>query len=176
VVPHVLDAAGDGHVVGAERDTGRRRRHRGHRAGAHAVDGEAGNRLRQPGQQGGGAADGQPLVTDLRGGGDGDLVHPLGGQRRIAAEQLPDAADDEVVGARLGVDALRAGLAEGSAHAVDEDDLTQRAGHGTSAAGDGALEGDALTSYPSVTQGPRQRPEGVGSTAASTSAMWSSNA
>jgi hypothetical protein len=57
----------------------------------------------------------------------------LGGQRRVAAQQLADAADDQVVGAGLGVDALRAGLAEGGSHAVDEDDLTQRAGHGTSA-------------------------------------------
>ena len=48
-------------------------------------------------------------------------------QRRVAAHQLADAADDQVVGARLGVDALRAGLAEGGAHAVDEDDLAQRA-------------------------------------------------
>jgi hypothetical protein len=85
------------------------------------------------GQQRGGAADGQPLVADLRGGGDGNLVDAVGRQRRVAPEQLADAAHDEVVGACLGVDAVGAGLAEGSAHAVDEDDLTQRAGHGTSA-------------------------------------------
>jgi hypothetical protein len=45
----------------------------------------------------------------------------------VAPDQLADAADDEVVGARLGVDAVRAGLAEGGAHSVDEDDLSQGA-------------------------------------------------
>ena len=38
--------------------------------------------------------------------------------------------DDEVVGAGLGVHALLAGLAERGADAVDEDDVTQGAGHG----------------------------------------------
>ena len=39
-------------------------------------------------------------------------------------------SDDEVVGAGLGVHALLAGLAERGADPVDEDDLTQGAGHG----------------------------------------------
>jgi hypothetical protein len=123
----VLDAAGDGDVVGAERDAAGGGGHGGHRAGAHPVDRVAGHRLRQPGQQRGGPSEGQALVADLRRRGDGHLVHPVGGQRRVAAQQLADHADDEVVGARLGVDALRAGLAERGADAVDEDDLTQRA-------------------------------------------------
>jgi hypothetical protein len=133
VVAHVLDAAGDGHVVGAERDAAGGGGHGGHRAGAHAVDRVAGHGLRQAGQQGGGPAEGQALVADLRRGGDRHLVDAVGGQRRVPAQQFADAAHDQVVGARLGVDALRACLAEGGAYAVDEDDLTQRAGHGTSA-------------------------------------------
>jgi hypothetical protein len=55
----------------------RRRGHRGHRARAHAVDGEAGDGLGQPGEQRGGAADGQALVADLRGRRDRDLVDAL---------------------------------------------------------------------------------------------------
>ena len=92
VVAHVLDAAGDGDVVGAEGDAARGGGHGGHRAGAHPVDREAGHRLRQPGQQRGGAADGQALVAGLRGGGDGDLVDALRRQRRVAPQQLADAA------------------------------------------------------------------------------------
>ena len=59
----------------------------------------------------------------------GDLVDPLGGQLRVAAQQLADALDDEVVGAGLGVHALVAGLAERGADAVDEDDVAEGAGH-----------------------------------------------
>ena len=127
VAAHVLDAAGDGDVVGAEGDAGRGVGHRGHRAGAHAVDGVAGDALGQSGEERGGAADGQALVADLGGGGDRDLVDPLGREGGVAAHQLADALDDEVVGTRLGVLAL--GLAERGAHAVDEDDLTLWTGH-----------------------------------------------
>ena len=47
----------------------------------------------------------------------------------MTAQQLADAVDDKVVGARLGVHALVAGLAERRAHAVDEHNFTQSAGH-----------------------------------------------
>ena len=127
VAAHVLDAAGDGDVVGTEGDARGGVGHGRHRAGAHAVDGVAGHALREAGEQRGGAADGEALVADLGGGGDRHLVHPLGRQGRVAPEQLADALDDEVVGARLGVLAL--GLAERGAHAVDEDDLTLWSGH-----------------------------------------------
>ena len=127
VAAHVLDAAGDRDVVGAHRDAAGDVGHRGHRAGAHPVDRIAGHGLGQPGQQRGGAADGQALVADLGGGRDRDLVHPLGRQLRIAAQQLADAADHQVVGAGLGVHAAR--LAERGADAVDEDDLADFTGH-----------------------------------------------
>jgi hypothetical protein len=130
VVPHVLDAARDRDVVRAEGDAAGDRRHRGHRARAHAVDRVARDRLRQAGQQRGGAPDRQPLVADLGGRGDRDVVDPLGREIRVAPDQLADAADDEVVGARLVVDALLAGLAEGGSYAVHEDDVTQLTGHG----------------------------------------------
>ena len=97
--------------------------------GAHPVDRVAGHGLGQPGQQRGGAADGQALVADLGGRGDGDLVDALGRQLRVAPQQLADDADDQVVGAGLGVHALRARLAERGADAVDEDDVT-RGRHG----------------------------------------------
>jgi hypothetical protein len=61
--------------------------------------------------------------------GDGHLVDPLGRQLRVAPDQLADALDDHVVGAGLGVSALRSGLAERGADAVDEDDVTVGAGH-----------------------------------------------
>ena len=126
VPAHVLDAAGDDDVVGTEGDAGRGGGHRGHRAGAHAVDREAGDGLGEAGQQGGGPADGQALVADLRGGRDGHLVDLLRRECRVAAEQLSDALDDEVIGAGLGVLAL--GLAERGAYAIDEDDVAQLSG------------------------------------------------
>ena len=83
-----------------------------------------------PGEQAGEAAEGQALVADLRRRGDGDLLDALLGQVGVAPQQLADALDDEVVGAGLGVHALLAGLAEGGADAVDEDDLLEGSGHG----------------------------------------------
>ena len=44
----------------------------------------------------------------------------------MAAQQLAQHGDDQVVGAGLGIDALRAGLAERGAGAVDEDDVAAR--------------------------------------------------
>jgi hypothetical protein len=149
VAPHVLDAARDGDVVRAERDTCGDGGHRGHRAGAHAVDGEPGHRLRQAGQQRRRAAEGQALVADLRGRGDRHLVDALGGQAGVAADELADAPDDEVVGARLDVHALGAGLAERGADAVDEDDLAGGSSHGDSrgeGAGQGQPKGGLLAS------------------------------
>ena len=101
----------------------------GQRAGAHAVDGVAGHGLGQPGEDAGRTAEGQALVTDLRGRGDGDLVDLLRVETRVAAQQLPDRLHDEVVGAGLVVDALRARLAERGADAVDEDDIPDGTRH-----------------------------------------------
>ena len=129
VVAHVLDPAGDGDLVGAEGDRRGAVGDGGHRAGAHAVDGVAGGGRRQAGQEAGHPSEGQSLVADLGGGGDGHLLHALGRQVGVTAQQLADAVDDEVVGAGLGVDALLPGLAERGADPVDEHDLTQGAGH-----------------------------------------------
>jgi hypothetical protein len=107
VAAHVLDAARDGHVVGAERDAAGDRGHRGHRPGAHAVDRVAGHGLGQPGQHRGRTADGEALVADLGGRGDRDLVHALGWQLGITPDELADDADDQVVGAGLRIEPLR---------------------------------------------------------------------
>ena len=128
VVAHVLDAAGDGDVVGAEGDAGRGGGDGRHGAGAHPVDGVAGDGAGQTGEQGGGPADGQTLVTDLGGRGDGDLVHPLGRQPGVAAQQRTDAADHEVIGPGLAIE--RPGLSEGGTDTVDEDDIAGLTRHG----------------------------------------------
>lgn len=138
VAAHVLDTARDGDVVGAERDGTGDRGHGRQGAGAHAVDGVAGDRLRQPGEDARGAADGQALVTDLRGRGDGDLVDLLRVESGVAAQQLPDRLHDEVVGTGLVVDALRARLAERGADAVDEDDVPDGTRHDGSPPGSGS--------------------------------------
>jgi hypothetical protein len=127
VPAHVLDSARDRDVVGTHGDAPGDGGDGGHRTGAHAVDGEAGDGLRQAGEQRRRAADSEALVADLGRGGDGHLVDPLGREFRMAAQQFADAPDDEVVGAGVGVHA--AGLAERRADAVDEDDVTGGTGH-----------------------------------------------
>ena len=113
VVAHVLDPAGDRHVVRAERDAGGDRGDRGHRAGAHPVDREARHARRQAGQDGRVAADGQALVAGLGGGRDRDLVDPLRRQPGVAPQQLADHGDDHVVGSGLRVHPLGPALPNG---------------------------------------------------------------
>ncbi len=131
VVPHVLYAARDSDVGGAERDAARRGGRSGERSRAHPVDRVAGNRTGQPGQYRGGPADGQPLVADLGGGRDGDVADAFRRQARVPAQQLADHPDDQVVGAGLRVQAVGTGLAERGTDAVQEDRVAS--GTGTSA-------------------------------------------
>jgi hypothetical protein len=77
VPAHVLDTARDRDVGGTERHLAGHRGHRGHRARAHPVDRVPGHGHRQAREDGGAAADRQPLVADLRGGRDGDLADPV---------------------------------------------------------------------------------------------------
>ena len=122
---HVLDAAGDGDVCRAERDLAGRGGHGGERAGAHAVDREAGNGLGQPREQRDVAAERQALVADLRCRGEDDVADPLDRDLRVSAQQLAHDLHGHVVRARAPELAFRPGLAEGGAHAVDEDDLAE---------------------------------------------------
>src|SRR5260370_734859 len=70
-------------------------------------------------------APGRPaLVAGLGGGRDSDLADALGRQVRVAPQQLPDHADDQVIGPGLRIDALRTGLAERRPHAVHEDHVS----------------------------------------------------
>ena len=123
VVTHVLDAARDDHVAGAHRDLPGAGGHGGQGARAHAVDGEAGDALRDAGEQRDVAAERQPLVADLRGRGEDDVADPLGLELRAAAQELAHDLDAHVVRARAPEDALLAGAPERRAHTVDEDDL-----------------------------------------------------
>src|SRR5699024_7621861 len=58
----------------------------------------------------------------LGGGGNGDLVDPLGRDLGVSSQQLTDAVDDEVVCAGLGRDRVR--LAERGTDAFEEDHVT----------------------------------------------------
>ncbi len=127
VARHVLDAAGEGDVVGAGHDRRAQGRDRGHRARAHAVDGVAGHRVREAGEQRGRPADGHALVAHLRGRGDGDVVDARGRQVGVAAEQLTEDLDDEVVGPGLGEGV--AGPPERGADPVDEHDFLRGTAH-----------------------------------------------
>ena len=86
-----------------------------------------GHALRQPGEQRDVAAERQALVADLRGRGHDHVVDPLGRQCRVAAQQLADDLDAQIVGARAPEDALRPGPAERGADAVDVENLPQLA-------------------------------------------------
>ena len=85
----------------AHRDLAGARGGRGERARAHAVDGEARDGRREPGEQRDVAPEREPLVADLRGRGEDDVVDPLGRELRVASEELAHGLDGHVVGARL---------------------------------------------------------------------------
>ena len=129
VVAHVLDPADDDEIGSAHRDLAGAGRRRGQRAGAHPVDGEAGHGVRQPGEEGDVAAEGQALVADLCRRGEDDIADPLRLHRRVAAQELANDLDRHVVGARLPEEAALARAAEGRADTVDEHHLTQLPGH-----------------------------------------------
>ena len=129
VMAHVLDAADDHEVGGAHRDLAGAGRRRRQRAGAHAVDREAGDGVGEPREQRDVASERQALVADLRGRGEDHVADALGRHGRVAAEQLADDLDRHVVGARLPEEAARPRLAERGADAVDEDDLVALATH-----------------------------------------------
>ena len=78
VVAHVLDAARDDDVACADRDLACAGGDGGERAGAHPVDGEAGDALRDSGEQRDVAAERQALVADLRGRGEDHVADLLG--------------------------------------------------------------------------------------------------
>ncbi len=123
VVAHVLHTAGNHDVVSAEPDAARRRRDRGHGAGAHTVDGETRNAAGETCQEGGGAAEGEALVAGLGGGGDGHFVDPVRGQGGVAAQKFADALHHQVIGTGSGVDAFLAGPPKGRADAVNKNDV-----------------------------------------------------
>ncbi len=129
VMPHVLDAADDHEVGRAHRDLAGAGRRRGEGARAHPVDGESGNGVGEAGEECHVAAEGEALVADLGRGGEDDVADALGRHVRVSAQELADGLDGHVVGARLPEETARTGLAEGGAHAVDEDDFAELAGH-----------------------------------------------
>ena len=132
VVAHVLDAAREHDVRRAHRDLARAGGHGGQRARAHAVDGEAGNGVRDAGEQRDVAPERQPLVADLRRRGEDHVADALGRDRGIAAQELAHGLHGHVVGARAPEDALRPRLPEGGPDPVDVDDLAQLPRHARS--------------------------------------------
>ncbi len=141
VMPHVLDAADEHDVGRTHRDLACARGGRGERARAHAIDGEARDRRRKPREERDVTTERQPLVADLRGGGEDDVVDPLGRKLRVTSEQLAHRLDRHVVRARLREQTVGGGAAERGAHSVHVDDLA-KLGHGeTILPGDGGLGG-----------------------------------
>ena len=129
VVTHVLDAADDDEISRTHRDLSGAGRRRRQRAGAHAVDGEAGHRVRQAREERHVAPEREALVSDLRCRGEDDVADSFGRDRRVAAQQLAHDLDRHVVGARLPEVAVRPRLAERSPHPVDEHHLAELPTH-----------------------------------------------
>src|ERR671935_1415368 len=123
MMAHVLDAAGEHDLAGAESDLTGSGGHRRQRAGAHAVDGEAGHGVRDAGEERDVTPERQALVADLGGGGEDDVADPLDGDPGVAADELAHDLDRYVVGARLPEDPVGACTAERGSDAVDEDNL-----------------------------------------------------
>jgi len=127
VVAHVFHTPGDHHVVSAKADTAGGGCHGGHGAGAHPVNGKAGNSPGKSGQEGRGPAQGQALVTGLGGGSDGNFVNPFGRQRGVPAQQFAEAFHYQVVGPGSGIDAFFSRPAKGGTEAVDKNDVPDTA-------------------------------------------------
>ncbi len=131
VASHVLHTARDREVVRPEGDTGTEGGDTRHGARAHAVDGEAGHRFGQAGEQRCGAAEGETLIALLRGRGDRDIIDPVFGHAGVPLQQLDHGLDHQIVCARVPVLSFFAGPPERSANSVDEDDISS-IGHNAS--------------------------------------------
>jgi hypothetical protein len=129
VVAHVLDAAGNDDVGRTHSDLASAGRHRGPRAGTHAVEREAGDSLRDPREQPDVAAQREALVADLSGGGEDDVADPVRRKAVIPAQELANDLDSHVVRAGLPEESLRSGAPEGGPQSVYVEDFLQRARH-----------------------------------------------
>jgi tetratricopeptide (TPR) repeat protein len=125
----VLDTAREDDIGRAHRDLARARRHRGQCAGAHPVEGEAGDALRDSRQERDVASERQALIADLSRRGHDHVTDSLRRQAGIPSKQLEDDLDGHVVGPRSPEESFRAGPAESCPNAVDVDDLSKLAGH-----------------------------------------------
>jgi len=123
VASHVLDAAGDGQVVGAKSDPGSESGHGGHGAGAHPVNGESGYRLRQPRKQCRRATEREALVAGLGGGGNRHLVDAFPRDRRVAFQQSDHGLDHEIIRPGVPVNALFTSASERGANPVYKHDF-----------------------------------------------------
>ena len=129
MVAHVLDTAREHDVRSPERDLPRAGGHGCQSAGAHPVEREARNGLRNPCEQRDVASERESLIANLCGRSEDDVTDPLERDLRIAPHELAHDLDRHVVRARLPEHALRAGAAECRAHAVDEHHLAQAPCH-----------------------------------------------
>ncbi len=125
VVAHVLDAADEDDLGGTHRDLARTSGRRSERAGAHPVDGEAGNRRRQPCEERNVAPEREALVAHLRGRGEDDVVDPVRRELRVPAKHLAHGLHGHVVRARLREEPVCRRPAERRAHAVDVDHIAK---------------------------------------------------
>src|SRR5699024_6565951 len=75
---------------------------------------------REAGEQAQAPSEREPLVADLGGGGEGDLVDALGRDLLMTAQQLSQQRHGQVICAGVGVQAIGFGAAKGGAQRVDE--------------------------------------------------------
>jgi hypothetical protein len=98
-------------------------------AGAHPVDGVAGDATGEPGEDSGSAADREALVADLRCRCDRHVVDALRRHVRIPAEQFADGGDHKIICPGSGIAPGRPRSPEGRAYRVDENDRATETSH-----------------------------------------------
>src|SRR5450756_1432490 len=123
VVPHVLDTARDDDIGHAEPDIADAVVYRGHRAGAHAVDGVARHRNGQSGECGARAADRETLIPVLGRCRPDVVVDQSGIDIGVPVQKCPDDLYHHVVSPGVREGAIRPCLAEGGTAGIDEIDV-----------------------------------------------------
>ena len=121
---HRLDPAGDGEIHLAGADGARRIADGVEARGAQPVDGEAGDRLRQPGEQERHARDVAVVLAGLIGAAEEHFVEPRPVGLGVAGDERLDRRGREVVGAHLGERAAVA--ADRGAYGIADEDVAHR--------------------------------------------------
>ena len=120
---HVLDAASNRQVIGAESDSAGHVGDGGHRTSTHAVDGISGNGLGESGKKSRTAADRQALISSLSGRRDGNFIEAFLRNLGVSLQKSDHRLDDEVISSGIPEHALLSGTSKWSTDSIYEYNL-----------------------------------------------------